>query len=745
MKRKSLGSLVLFVFILCIAHSERTIHYGIVFPSTASYSPMCRKNLDLGLERLKTLDILPSNVTIKFTPVDIQVENTNADNLRIIADAVFDHTKHLNALLGFYSSVTMQYVNIISEVLRRPLIGASITNPDFSDKTEYPYTARLCSSASDIAHSMKALLQHAKFDRAAVLVSDDTYGIGIVDQIKISLAEANIQLISLDIHLPLETHPPSALVSQIDLILDKLKAAGTKIFLYNAHYNETVLVLWRAYKKKMLGPQSDGDYQWIFGGTCYVGMITDCSIQECKDDLVNVRAALVGAMCTKADFSFEDWYKDIWKTETTVDKLSEAEIEISGSADWDKDQSPWANLQFDVPELMARATMKFCERYSSFDDCAEDLPNKALEFMDILPTINFDGASGNVQLDEQFTRLMNQQIMQWTGTDFERLATWIPGTSQSDKNSTLQFATHPIYGSQTGRVPSTTVIQHVEDWYAFVVKGLIGAIIVTVFVFGFLLYEAKRKRLGKSFFTISMVTHILIWSSMAVIGELLLSLLQISPDVNHIKISMFLEYFKDVPSIILLAIVISRVHLYYRVTRNRGLVRVRFSRFHTQFLALGFIVISLVGFMFRVYLIEESSGEPFSEKLFRLQDSFPYHYFTVTTPEYYKYSVSSDSGYAEIISSPIYLAVLYGIFAWLSAATSKGHFCKRVFGKDEMVEISYCATICFFCCGFQAFEDTLSYGIAGSQTTQEHFGFENGDSVATLERMRMELVFHVSR
>eukprot|EP01029_Cantina_marsupialis_P021377 TRINITY_DN5103_c0_g1_i1.p1 TRINITY_DN5103_c0_g1~~TRINITY_DN5103_c0_g1_i1.p1 ORF type:complete len:542 (+),score=76.71 TRINITY_DN5103_c0_g1_i1:440-2065(+) len=242
-----------------------------------------------------------------------------------------------------------------------------------------------------------------------------------------------------------------------------------------------------------------------------------------------------------------------------------------------------------------------------------------------------------------------------------------------------------------------------------------------------------------------MTGMILILSTLGLICELWYALVQISPSKEQVKFLLIHEYFQDIPFVILFGILTSRVYLYYRVTRNRGLIKVKHSTLYGRLILISFIGISIIGVTLRAYMIDQDyPNGAFSETLFRIQDTHLYHYFMITIPTFCNYSLTSNARYVKLLFSPAYLAILSLVLAYLSLSISNGRVCKRVFGRDEMVGICHTSLCCGVIYGFKLIVDSISFGVIGNfKQPQEHFGFENGDCIATLQSLKVDLLFQL--
>eukprot|EP01029_Cantina_marsupialis_P015068 TRINITY_DN3301_c0_g1_i1.p1 TRINITY_DN3301_c0_g1~~TRINITY_DN3301_c0_g1_i1.p1 ORF type:complete len:1199 (-),score=293.28 TRINITY_DN3301_c0_g1_i1:499-4095(-) len=750
-KHKILLTLVLSCVLLSVICEKTQLTFAVVLKLDAMFQPMMNRCVELAIADLNANEnILPNTeISLVKTPLSIEVEPN--ENLHVFSNFFLSNSDILG-LVGLYNALMASEAYLVADIVRIPMITTS-TSPEFSDKDTYPYYARAVGESQGGFVSMAKIIANSGFRRTAYVGTNDVYGIAPLIEFSQYLQSLNIQLISTHYHTNMEEGEMTKIIEELDIILDELNDSGAKVIIYNAHFDEVQLMLWRAFEKGMLGKDKDGEViQWILTeDACFSGLFTECDDSDCKAAMPEIMLKAAGTICIMSQIPIEeDWYKNTWIPNTTKEKLTEQEINISGTDDWDKYFNPQSVFSYDSTILLAHALHEFCidvttnkNEYLTFDDCLKDLRNRGEDIMKYFPRVSFDGATGNVNLNENYEREMNQEIFQWTGTDYQLASTWIPASLSETGSDVFQVHEEFIFASLDGCAPPTVFEQKGGFLvYAFSWIGLLLGLFGTSYGF-FLLRKdkvMKTKRKANGFFNSRLIAWILIISTLHLIVQFLRSLFTIGSNGSWVSFFVILQYIGDIPLVILLAGLLSRSYRFMIVTNNRKMKRIKFSRGHSL-ITISLALLILLPFEAIHYYghYENSKDSEMWTKTYVLQDSNPVHYFTLPSPEYddcvdhdfmtWTYKI----GFAGLI---ILLSIILGIFSHISVLGIVAPSMRKVTRK----EISLLRLVCTVCIAMQ-FTDVLLFQFnEDNGNDSDHSGFENGKCGLSLDGARINVI-----
>eukprot|EP01029_Cantina_marsupialis_P013953 TRINITY_DN3091_c0_g1_i4.p1 TRINITY_DN3091_c0_g1~~TRINITY_DN3091_c0_g1_i4.p1 ORF type:complete len:808 (-),score=159.12 TRINITY_DN3091_c0_g1_i4:1633-4056(-) len=141
-----------------------------------------------------------------------------------------------------------------------------------------------------------------------------------------------------------------------------------------------------------------------------------------------VWVALYGSLGVLFDvFVDDEWFKNDWVPNTTVDKLSEHDIALSGTSDWEGDFVSRVAAVYDIPFVIVEAARNLCEFHSemSMDDCINELPNMGDEFVRYIREVKMsNSASGEISFDENGDRHIPITVGEWRFDEMVPLGAW---------------------------------------------------------------------------------------------------------------------------------------------------------------------------------------------------------------------------------------------------------------------------------------------------------------------------------
>eukprot|EP01029_Cantina_marsupialis_P026468 TRINITY_DN7136_c0_g1_i1.p1 TRINITY_DN7136_c0_g1~~TRINITY_DN7136_c0_g1_i1.p1 ORF type:complete len:497 (-),score=101.47 TRINITY_DN7136_c0_g1_i1:609-2099(-) len=186
----------------------------------------------------------------------------------------------------------------------------------------------------------------------------------------------------------------------------------------------------------------------------------------------------------------------------------------------------------------------------------------------------------------------------------------------------------------------------------------------------------------------------------------------------------------------------------YKVTNNRKMRVVRFSRYHSIYVLVAIVLIALPSLFFRMYFnnshIDDDDGEGLFERTYNLQDENLMFVFRVTRPIYDLFNNYKLASAVVILFGPVYTMVLGLGVCFLSKMAASDQIKKT--NKQlahEMVVVErammWFSLAMFVEVVFCAFEQVFS----SKEQLTTHIGFENEDSIATLDGVRFLALIHV--
>eukprot|EP01029_Cantina_marsupialis_P003196 TRINITY_DN1303_c1_g1_i1.p1 TRINITY_DN1303_c1_g1~~TRINITY_DN1303_c1_g1_i1.p1 ORF type:complete len:930 (+),score=232.47 TRINITY_DN1303_c1_g1_i1:109-2898(+) len=616
--------------------------------------------------------------------------------------------------------------------------------------------------------AMGEIVNRAGAKRAAFFIANDAFGQGFINSVENAFVNHDIQYIGFFAHNPYETHDPIDCIPSIDSELLRLKEAGAKVIAYNGHYDEGQLAFWRAMKLGMIGnPGSyENSVQWITNAdNCYKGALYDCPLEECKNDLAQMREAMVGKMCTKALFKVDpEYYTNEWLPATKKELLTDEEIEISGFDDWDTNFNPRTGYSYDTVQFSARIIHAYCEKYvddgtfATYADCIEEVPKLGEELLEMVPLVQFEGATGHFQMDYKMDRLMTQSLFQCNGTDYEELATWQPEALRVGDEPALHFTKEPFYASGDGTEPVTVMmrsIPSVSNTIFTIIIIICGLVSLSVGVASWRLGNESK---GNSFFSLTVINKCLGFGFLYLFAQISSAQLSISVGDDKILLSLFLNYFGHFPAIIVGAGISSRLYRFYRVTHNRKMKSMKFSKYHETKIIVIMILICLPAILFRMWTNStniDGDGNLFNKK-YLLQDEDPNLCFELTQPVFDLFN--DDTQYLNMIhvfweQFAVFLGIILVITLARMISNDQMNAKANIKLNKEVLTLCYCMAGAAVISFFQLLYYILSHVLhmADDDKSLEdgdhsaHVGFENGENRATLSKLQTIVLVQVAQ
>eukprot|EP01029_Cantina_marsupialis_P023099 TRINITY_DN570587_c0_g1_i1.p1 TRINITY_DN570587_c0_g1~~TRINITY_DN570587_c0_g1_i1.p1 ORF type:complete len:1071 (-),score=199.19 TRINITY_DN570587_c0_g1_i1:587-3799(-) len=726
--------------------SSTNLKWAAVLHESQSY-PWRKKVFDIAVSEVNNDRSILPNITLDLN-YDILWQNS-ADqtvNLQRVTEVLFANPD-ISGIVGTYSSIHSEALMIVADILKIPIISSASVLPELADKELYPYFARLIGSSVDTTRSIFSVMDHSNFKRFAYFSTDNVYGKGLVDTIYESVDLHEMQLISQSFVQALQDGVSvTTIINEIDTALEQLRNSQTRVIFYHGHWNDIRLVLWRAFVKGMLGRQSNGTvYQWIWTYECNLTLFSNCPIDECDADMPAVMEAATGSLCASVEASLdEDWLNNIWKPNTTPDKLTQEEIDESGTDDWSI-PAYWSAFGYDTIELFARGTDVYCTsqvfrgKYDDFDECIMDLPNREdFDLMDSLSLVSFEGATGHVQLDSSNEREMLQEVYEWDGDAWVKKAAWSP-----DKSGIgfLELSQPFNYATQNGIPPSTVEFQQLNssvEWSILAFLFLMGIATIAM-VICILQGRSSRKPLLQPFFSVLISCGILVGIYVHLVCQCLNAILTLSPSEDNVKFSIIMEYSCYIPAIIIFSVLSARLFRFYRVTRNSSHQRRKFSKHQAKYYTLMMMGWTFFWIFLR-YKVDQSTEDTAFTSLVTLQDSNPYFYFTLTKPVY-NLSVGESGIYLVLIVYGTVLLQSLAVFYFSYMCTHHGSKKTRLKIGKEMRFMKYFGGFCVLLISIRILIQ-FKFGLT-SRSSSTHVGFENGNSSITLHDIETKIALQV--
>eukprot|EP01029_Cantina_marsupialis_P001368 TRINITY_DN111503_c0_g1_i5.p1 TRINITY_DN111503_c0_g1~~TRINITY_DN111503_c0_g1_i5.p1 ORF type:complete len:887 (+),score=162.40 TRINITY_DN111503_c0_g1_i5:196-2856(+) len=632
-------TLVLLLVSNMVCSEKIDLTFAVVLKLDAMFRPQMNKAVELAIEDLNNRDdVLPnSHITLVYTPLSIEVESN--ENLRVFSDFFLSNPDILG-LVGLYNANMATAASLVADIVRIPMLTTS-TSPEFSDKEKYPYYARAVGESQGGFVAMAKLIQEVGFQRIAYVGTDDLTGTSGFQEFSEDLHTLDIQLITSLYHESLEEAEAPQIIHQLDAILDELSEAGARVIVYNGHFDEVQLMLYRAWKKGMLGKNSNGDIiQWILTeDACFDGLFTECVDEDCKASMPFIKLKAAGTFCIMGEIPIEEeWYETVWLPNTTKDKLTQNEIDISGTDDWDKYYNPQSVFSYDSTTLLGHALHNFCndnDEYISYEECLKDLKNRGSDVMKEFPKVSFKGATGDISLNEQYEREMNQEIFQWTGTTYELASEWIIHKSDTDEDHFVKEADYR-FASMDGSVPPTAFEQGAGS---VIIAFCIGSFILCCVAGCYMFYLLRKYKTGKTkrkvrgFLNNGSVTWIMACATLFLVIQLIGSLITIGPKGLFVPMFTMVNYLGDFPLIVLLGGLLSKSYRYSRVTNNRKMKRIKFGNHHSLKCVSGCLLFCLIVSGAHYFGSGFHSDGTWNEK-YQLQDVNPIHFFELPSTEF---------------------------------------------------------------------------------------------------------------
>eukprot|EP01029_Cantina_marsupialis_P010729 TRINITY_DN2439_c0_g4_i1.p1 TRINITY_DN2439_c0_g4~~TRINITY_DN2439_c0_g4_i1.p1 ORF type:complete len:1030 (+),score=247.38 TRINITY_DN2439_c0_g4_i1:92-3181(+) len=749
------------IFLSIRAADPVKIRWVMGTPVDPSYAVQAKKSADLGVDLMNNDDSILNGAEVELVAVDMLKANTDTENLRIVSDVMLNNPD-ISGIIGTYSSNTVAYLVMMSSILQSPYIAGCATNPMFSDKTEYPYFGRTIASSTESVYAIADFVVHAGFKRVAFMCADDVYGLGPKDIFIESLNDHDVQFIGSYIHSPLETTSFQVAAVEVDNYLIELMELGTKAIVYSGHSDEAMLFIWRAWKMGLL--DKSNSVQIVFTTCQAVNVI--CPLEECENDRAEFTKAVEGAICAGINFHVgEDWFDNVWTPAVAPEKLTPEEIAIRGTDDWVNDYSIYTSFAHTSVGLMARAQDNFCKKsiacfvdgssdectninkYATKEECYVNLSSNGPSVMEEVPSITFeDPATMTVVMKDSYDRQLGQTLKQWINSNWEKCADWIPTEMRTSTQGPLDISTDFVYSTGTG-IPVETVMKKGTTDIHKVLALIVISISIFIALFAIIMLKrdsgSETLRKGKSFFTNAVVIRMVCLCTIIVITQCLRSIALVSPD--NPELSIVLEYLYIIPIVILLSGLASRMYRFNRITNNKKMRVVRFSKRHHFLSVLVAGLICIPAIILRI--ISNSSHidgtDGLLDKVYILQDDDPRYTFTLTQPTYDLYN-----DYALVTAFFIFFAQFYSLCLALTltflsrmATSSQVKKTNPSLAKEMMI-LGRSAAFYSMAIFIELVYGLLNHVLSSSQT-HSHVGFENGECKASLSDIRTLSFVHM--
>eukprot|EP01029_Cantina_marsupialis_P017622 TRINITY_DN3966_c0_g1_i2.p1 TRINITY_DN3966_c0_g1~~TRINITY_DN3966_c0_g1_i2.p1 ORF type:complete len:626 (-),score=134.93 TRINITY_DN3966_c0_g1_i2:917-2794(-) len=289
--------------------------------------------------------------------------------------------------------------------------------------------------------------------------------------------------------------------------------------------------------------------------------------------------------------------------------------------------------------------------------------------------------------------------------------------------------------------PSFKKVVHFMEYFMFVMTFLALLAFATT-----PRAKNRRRKQQRGFFTPTLASYVIIMICIQLYCKIKSCLLTISPITdNDTHISVIVEYFGSIPTAWSLGVIISRLYCFYRVTHNKKLKMLKYSKFHQSYTVIGILLIMIPCILIRFFvdLNEVRDGYDIWTEKFQIQDEYGYQFFRLTRPIYKIYSCNvCTSLFMHFIADRLLLVVIFFVVVVLCYMIRHGRVTKKNEKlKREMRSLGYGSGLAMVAgialCWFSITDKFLrDDAVAG-----EHIGFDNGRVSVTLEELQMNDVY----
>jgi branched-chain amino acid transport system substrate-binding protein len=202
--------------------------------------------------RLAIREINADDTLLPDTTIEYLVRDTGTDATQGSTAATELIDSGVIGLVGAASSTVSKAIAKIAETSKIPQISYSSTNPDLSDKTEYPYFLRVVPSDAEQGVALATILDELGVTSVSTLATSDDYGLGGITVFETAAAAAGI---TVDVTQRFE---PAA--TDVSTQLATIAAGTARVVVLNAVVGDAKTVFAQA---ATAGVSSANGFQWV--------------------------------------------------------------------------------------------------------------------------------------------------------------------------------------------------------------------------------------------------------------------------------------------------------------------------------------------------------------------------------------------------------------------------------------------------------------------------------------------------
>eukprot|EP01029_Cantina_marsupialis_P015994 TRINITY_DN3544_c1_g4_i1.p1 TRINITY_DN3544_c1_g4~~TRINITY_DN3544_c1_g4_i1.p1 ORF type:complete len:595 (-),score=119.60 TRINITY_DN3544_c1_g4_i1:303-2087(-) len=332
---------------------------------------------------------------------------------------------------------------------------------------------------------------------------------------------------------------------------------------------------------------------------------------------------------------------------------------------------------------------------------------------------------------------MAQILGQWTGSEWIKHGDWLPEEMRSVGESAINVSKEFEFNTPSGQPVETVTNEETASFQKLIVYSGIGFIMAMAVFSLVVLIKSGNSKISGRFFDDSTLYKIIILTAITSIMEGCRSISIISPE--YVKLAVICDYLYNIPMIMLLAMLLSRMYRFNKVTNNRRMKTRRFSKHHNLYWTLIAVCICLPAIVIRILSNNShiDGDESLLEKTYTLQDDDPRYTYVLTQPIYDLYNEYRIVTGMWLAFGPLYRLVLCLTLAFLSNMARSDQV-KKTNGNlaKEMSLMQRTSLACCVGLSIEVINNLLKQVISNEEPTS-HVGFENGDCRAELKDMQM--------
>lgn len=291
------------------------------------------------------------------------------------------------------SSVSIAIAGGPAKTDKVPQISYSSTNPDLSDKDEYPYFLRVAPPDSVQGVAIANIVDEFGWDSVATLSTSDDYGLGGITVFEDEAEDIGIDVVSKQRF----AQGASDIQTQLQAIAD----SGAKVIILNVIVGDAITVFSQAGD---VGLTAEEGYVWV--GT---DGPTQGAVFENSTEVQENMQGMIGTRPNTGSGDVYDDFLDIWE-----DCFDESDTVYAGCGD--RTPNTYATFAYDAVYVFARALHDMVEDGEDYED-GDALLAKLYE-------TDYTGATGPLSFDDNGDRLGVYDIVNLQDDAFEVVGTW---------------------------------------------------------------------------------------------------------------------------------------------------------------------------------------------------------------------------------------------------------------------------------------------------------------------------------